>query len=110
MNKPVYLRQAILDLSKIIMYEFHYNNMEAKYTMNLHLCYMGIDSLVYDIKTDSFYKDIASNVEAKFNTSNYSHSCPFPMRVNKVVGLMKDELGGSIMTEFMALKTKAVHL
>ena len=66
MNKPVYLGQAILDLSKIVMYEFHYSLKKLK------LCYMDMDSLVYDIKTEDFYKDIANDVEARFDTSHYS--------------------------------------
>ena len=45
MNKPVYLGQAILDLSKIVMYEFHYDHMKPKYAENLKLCYMDTDSL-----------------------------------------------------------------
>ena len=109
MNKPVYLRQAILDLSMIIMYEFHYNYMKPKYGTNLQLCYMDTDSLVYDIKTDDFYEDIAGDVKARFHTSSYSCSCihPLPIGVNKkVIGLMKDKLGGRIMTEFVALRPK----
>ena len=51
-NKPVYLGQAILDLSKIVMYEFHYHYMIRKYGNNLKLCYMDTDSFVYDIQTD----------------------------------------------------------
>ena len=58
MNKPVYLGQAILDLSKIVMYEFHYDYMVPKYGLEiLKLCYMDTDSLVYDIKTEDFYED-----------------------------------------------------
>ena len=73
MNKPVYLGQAILDLSKIIMYEFHYNYMVPKYSLEkLKLCYMDTDSLVYDIKTEDFYEDIANDVEARFDTNGYS--------------------------------------
>ena len=68
---------------------------------------MDIDSLVYYIKTNNFCKDISSNVEARFDTSGYSHSCPLPMGVNKkVIGLMKDELGGRTMTKFVALRLK----
>ena len=52
MNKPVYLSQVILDLSKIIMYEFHYDYMVPKYSDRLKLSYMDTDSLVYDIKTE----------------------------------------------------------
>ena len=58
MNKPVHLGKAILDLSKIVMYEFHYNYMKQKYPEGLTLCYMDTDSLIYDIETDDFYKDI----------------------------------------------------
>ena len=65
-NKPVYLRQAILDLSKIIIYEFHHDYMKPKYVTNLQLCYMDTDSLVYNIKTDNSYKDVANNVKARF--------------------------------------------
>ena len=73
MNKPVYLCQVILDLSKIVMYEFHYNYMVPKYGLEkLKLCYMDTDSLVYDIKTEDFYEDIANDVEARFDTSGYS--------------------------------------
>ena len=110
MNKPVYLGQVILDLSKIVMYEFRYDYMVPKYRLEkLKLCHMDTDSLVYDIKTEDFYKDIANDVEARFDTSGYSKtdSRPLPIGLNKkVIGLMKDELGGRIMTEFVALRPK----
>ena len=110
MNKPVYLGQAILDLNKIIMYEFHYDYMVLKYGLEkLKLCYMDTDSLVYDIKTEDFYEDIANDVEARFDTSGYSKTDfrPLPIGLNrKVIGLMKDESGGKIMTEFVALRPK----
>ena len=96
MNKPVYLGQAILDLSKTIMYEFHYDYMKRKYNDDkLTLCYMDTDSLIYDIETDDFYKDIADDVESRFDTSGYVPNQPLPIGLNKkVIGLMKDELGG----------------
>ena len=108
MNKPVYPCQVILDLSKIVMYEFHYDYMVPKYGLEkLKLCYMDTDSLVYDIKTEDFYEDIADNVPARFDTSVYCPNRPLPVGLNKKVrGLMKDELGGKIMTEFMALTPK----
>ena len=108
MDKPVYLGQAILDLSKIIMYEFNYDYMVPKYGLEkLKLCYMDTDSLVYDIKTEDFYEDIMDNVPARFDTSGYCPSRPLPVGLNKkVIGLMKDELGGKIMTEFVALRPK----
>ena len=108
MNRPVYLGQAILDLSKIIMYEFHYDYMVPKYSLEkLKLCYMDKDSLVYHIKTEDFYTDITDDVQTRFNTSGYIPDRPLPIGLNKkVIGLMKDELGGAIMTEFMALRPK----
>ena len=110
MNKPVYLSQAILDLSKIVMYEFHYDYMVPKYGLEkLKFCYMDMDPLVYNIKTEDFYEDIANDVEAKFDTSGYSKTdCrPLPIGLNrKVIELMKDELRGKIMTEFVTLRPK----
>ena len=107
-NKPVYLGQAILDLSKIAMYEFHYDYMKHKYNDDkLTLCYMDTDSLIYDIETDDFYKDIADDVEVKFDTSGYVPDCLLPIGLNKkVIGLMKNELGGKIMKEFITLRPK----
>ena len=108
MNKPVYLCQAILDLSEIITYEFHYDYMKRKYDSNrLQLCYMDIDSLVYHIKTKDFYADISNDVEQRFDMSGYNkqNTKPLLIRKNKkVIGLMKDELGDVIMTEFKVLR------
>ena len=102
MNKPVYLGQAILDLSKIVMYEFHYDYMARKYGKKLDLCYMDTDSLIYNIETD-----IAEDVPARFDMSGYNPDRPLPVGLNKkVIGLMKDELGGEIMTEFATLRPK----
>ena len=68
---------------------------------------MDTDSLIYDIKTDDFYKDIADDVEVRFDTSGYIPDCPLPVGLNKkVIGLMKDELGGEIMKEFITLRPK----
>ena len=106
MNKPVYLGQAILDLSKIIMYECHYDYMLPKYGDNIKLCYMDMHSFVYDIKTEDFYRDIAEDVEKRFDTSGYCDR-PLPVGKNKnVIGLMKDELGGEVMKEFVSLRPK----
>ena len=108
MNKPAYLGQPILDLSKIVMYEFHYDYMKQKYDdENLTLCYMDTDSLIYNIKTKNFCKDIAGDVAARFDMSGYTPDRPLPVGLNKkVIGLMKDELGGDIMAEFVTLRPK----
>ena len=108
MNKPIYLGLSILDISKITMYEFWYDYVKIKYEDKARLCYMDTDSFVVNIKTKDFYKDIAENVKERFDTSNYTFDRPLPTGVNKkVIGLMKDELGGDIYSEFVALRPKA---
>ena len=75
------------------MYEFHYDYMKPKFK-DPQLCYMDIDSLIYNIKTENFYADIADNVPARFDTYGYCPNRPLPIGLNKkVIGLMKDELG-----------------
>ena len=107
MNKPIYLGLSILEISKILMYECWYDYMKPKYNDNVRLCYMDTNSFVMHIKTNDFYKDIANDVECKFDTSNYELKRPLPIGKNKkVIGLMKDELGGAIITEFIALRPK----
>ena len=105
MNKAIYLGLSILEISKILMYEFWYDYMKPKYDNNIKLCYMDTDSFIMDIKTNDFYKDTANDVENRFDTSNYEVNRPLPMGKNKkVFGLMKDELGGKIITEFVTLR------
>ena len=108
MNKPIYLGLSILDISKITMYEFWYDYVKIKYEDKARLCYMDTDSFVVNIKTKDFYKDISQDVNKRFDTSNYTFDRPLPTGVNKkVIGLMKDELGGDVITEFVALRPKA---
>ena len=107
MNKPIYLGLSILEISKILMYEFWYDYMKPKYDNNVKLCYMDTDSFIMNIKTNDFYEDIANDVENRFDTSNYEVNRPLLMgRNKKVIGLMKDELGGKIITEFITLRPK----
>ena len=114
MNKPIYLGLSILEINKILMYEFWYDYMKPKYNNGVKLCYMDTDSLVMHIKTNDFYKNIASDVENRFDTLNYEVNTsettarrPLPTGKNKkVIGLMKDELGGKIITEFVTLRPK----
>ena len=98
MNKPICLGLSILEISKIL---------KPKYNSNVKLCYMDTDSFIMNIKTNDFYKDIASDVENRFDTSNYEVNRPLPKGKNKkIIGLMKDELGGKIITEFVTLRPK----
>ena len=109
MNKPVYLGQAILDISKTLMYEFWYDYIKPKYGDNARLCYMDTDSFIIYIKTEDFYEDIANDVERRFDTSNYNKDTKKPLQTDvnkKVIGMFKDELGDKIMTEFVALRAK----
>ena len=107
MNKPIYLGLSILETSKILMYEFWYGYMKPKYNDNVKLCYLDTDSFIMNIKTEDLYNDIANDVEKKFDTSGYEVDRPLPTGKNKkVIGLMKDELGGRIVTEFVTLRPK----
>ena len=107
MNKPIYLGLSILEISKILIYEFWYDYMKPKYNDNVKLCYMDTDSFVMNIETEDFYEDIANDVEKRSDTSNYEVDRPLPTVKNKkVIGLMKDELGGKIIMEFVTLRPK----
>ena len=87
-NKPIYLGLSILEISKILMYEFWYYYMKPKYDNDVKLCYMDTDSFIMNIKTEDFHEDIANNVEKRFNTSNYEVNRPLPTEKNKkVIGL-----------------------
>ena len=98
---------SILEISKTLMYEFWYDYMKPKYDDNVKLCHVDTDSFIMHIRTEDFYKDIANDVEKRFDTSNYEVSRSLPTRKNKrVIGLMKNKLGGKIMTEFVALRPK----
>ena len=107
MNKPIYLGLSILEISKTLMYEFWYDYVKPKYGNDVKLCYMDTDSFVMGIKTNDFYRDIANDMESRFDTSNYEVNRPLSTGKNKkVISLMKDELGGKIITEFVTLKPK----
>ena len=89
------------------MYKFWYDYMKPKYNDNVKLCYTDTDSFIMNIKTEDFYKDIANDVEKMFDTSNYEVNRPLPTGKNKnVIRLMKDELGGRTIMEFVTLRPK----
>ena len=107
MNKPIYLGLSILDISKILMYEFWYDYVKPKYGNRVKLCYMDTDSFIISVKTNDFYRDTSIDVEKRFDTSNYECNRPSPTgKDKKVIGLMKDELGGKIIIEFVTLRPK----
>jgi len=93
-NKPIYLGMCILDLSKTLMYDFHYNYIKHKFDDRAKLLFTDTDSLCYEIKTDDFYMDIADDIESRFDTSDYPKDHPSGIKpeVNKkVLGMFKDE-------------------
>ena len=107
MNNLIYLGLSILEISKILIYEFWYDYIKPKYCDNVKSCYMDTDSFMMHTKTEYFYKDIADDVEKRFDTSNYEVDRPLLTGKNKkVIGLMKDELAGKIIKEFVALRPK----
>ena len=107
MNKPVHLGLSILGISKIVLYEFWYDYDEPKYKEKARLCYMNTDSLIVYTKTEDIYEGIAGDVETRFDTSNYELVKLLPKRNGKkVIGLVKDALGGKIMTGLATLRPK----
>ena len=109
MDKPVYLGMCILDLSKVIMFDFHYNYSKPKYGNKAILLMTDTDSLLYEIQTEDFYKDISGDVKDRFDTSDYpeNHPSGIPTGINKkVLGMMKDEAAGKNIKEYVGLRSK----
>ena len=109
MNKPVYLGQAILDISKILMYEFWYDYIKPKYGEKAKLCYMDTDSFNIHIETEDFYEYIANDVDRWFDISGYDENDKRPLPVcknKKVSGFFKDELNEKIMEKLCGPRAK----
>lgn len=108
-NIPMYIGMVVLETSKHLMYDFHYNYILKKYfdVRQATLCYTDTDSLTYDIRTEDVYQDMKENLD-KFDTSDYGVNNQFDMPLvnKKVVGLMKDENNGKLMKCFVGLKAK----
>ena len=108
LNKPIYAGFSILDLSKLLMYEFHYNYIKRKF--NANLLFTDTDSLIYEIETKDVYKDFYTDKNL-FDFSDYPQDSKFFDLVNKkVIGKMKDEFKGKIISEFVALNSKMYSL
>ena len=108
MNKPIYIGQAVLDISKTLMYKFFYDYLKPKYGDKVKLCYMDTESFIFYVQTNDFYKDISNDVIEWFDTSDYNKDDDrLPTGVNKkVIGKFKDELKGKVMNEFITLASK----
>ena len=109
LNKPIYIGFSVLELSKLLMYDWHYNYFVKKF--NCNLLFTDTDSLVYEIKgVDDICEKIYEDKDL-FDFSDYSKESEFYDNKNKrVIGKMKDEMGGKIVSELMGLKSKMYSL
>ena len=108
-NKPIFVGQGILDISKTLMFDFHYNYIRNKYDNKAELLMTDTDSLMYLIQTDDVYHDIKKDVKKKFDTPAYmvNHSSGIKTDANeKVIGMFKDEAAGRQITHFVGLRPK----
>ena len=108
-NKPIHVGQAILDLSKTLMFDFHYNYVKNKCEDKAELLFTDTDSLMYLIQTQDVYQDINKYIKKKFDTSDYPENHPSGIKpgVNKkVIGKFKDEAAGKQITHFVGLRPK----
>ena len=106
-NKPIQIGMSILDLSKTLMYRFHYDYVKPKWGDKSELLFTDTDSLCYKIQTDDFYEDIKDNALEWFDTSNYEKDHPlFSDKNKKQIGFMKDECGGNQILKFVGLRSK----
>ena len=94
MNKPIYIGQAVLDISKTLMYTFYYDYLKPKYGYKVKLCYMDTDSFIFLVETDDFYKNISDDVIEWFDISDYNNDDDrLPTGINKKdIGKFEDEL------------------
>ena len=106
-SKPIYVGLAVLDLSKTCVYRFHYDVMKRKLGDNCKMLYTDTDSFIYEIRNHNVYDFIKENID-EFDTSDYDSNNPFgiPLVNKKILGKMKDECSGSIMTHFIGLRSK----
>ena len=106
LNRPAYAGMCILNLSKTLMYDFHYNYIKQKYDNKAKLLFTDTDSLTYEIQTDDVYVDFWSDKD-KFDNSDHNKESPFYNTANKkVIGKFKDEACGVPVTEFVGLRSK----
>ena len=106
MNRPAYVGMCILDLSKTLMYDFHYNYIKKKYNDRAKLLFTDTDSLTYEIEAEDIYKDFWTDKDM-FDNSDYPESSPYFDKTNKkIIGKFKDEACSIPIIEFVGLKSK----
>ena len=103
LNKTVFTGMTILENSKILMFDFFYNYLKARYGHKCELVYTDTDSLLLNIQAEDVYKDMQEN-SWLYDTSNYPKDHPLYDATNKkVLGKMKDECGGDVIKEVVAV-------
>ena len=108
LNKPICVGFCILELSKLLMYQFHYNYVLK--TFDAKLLFTDTDSLVYEIKSGNVYDQCLKDKHL-FDFSGYPKNSVYYCVLNKkVLGKMKDELNGVRIVEFVGLKSKMYSL
>jgi hypothetical protein len=106
LNRPTYVGFSILDISKLLMYDFHYNHIRSEYGPKAKLLFTDTDSLCYEVSTDNIYADMAKHINF-YDTSEYPVYHPLYNTQNKkVLGKMKDECAGKVIQEFVGLRSK----
>lgn len=106
LNRPIYTGFAVLDLSKLLMYDFHYGVIRKEYGDRAQLLFTDTDSLAYHIQTEDIYKDFAAQNHL-YDFSGYPTDHPlFSNQNKKVLGKFKDELDGIPVQEFCGLRPK----
>lgn len=107
MDKPIAIGMAVLEISKVLMYDFFYNHLRPQYGENVEILYTDTDSFILEVKTDCFYSDMLKNLN-NYDTSNYpvNNEYKIPKKNKKIPGLFKDELKGELITEFVGLRSK----
>ena len=108
MSTLVYSGLSILDLSKTLRYEFWYDFVKPKYGEKSKLCYIDTDSFNVHVKTKDIYREIAENVEKRSDISTFEIDRPLLVGKNKVIGLIKTELGGQINKKICWFITKLI--
>ena len=109
LNKPCYVGMSILDLSKTLMYDFHYNTIKNEYGDRAKLLFTDTDSLMYELKTEDVYEDFKRIGDGKncWDNSDYPEDSPYHSSHNKkVIGKFKDEASGVPITKFVELRSK----
>ena len=105
LNRPAYVGMCILDLSKTLMYDFHYNHIKEKYGDRTKLLFTDTDSLTYEIEAEDVYKDFRNDKDM-FDNSDYPENSPYYCNANKkVIRKFKDDACGMSIIEFAGLKS-----